>query len=308
MNIIISSLSEIKKIGTSTDLDSAKLFISKSILETDRSKMLLNIFLNGNGGTYPLIASQSSSLEKNDYYGYFLNSRVNIEDGTYTFSIDTLSLDGFVILGNEKLIDEHDPIYIIGRQINPVKTQILAQDFKSQQFTFYIKKKYDGISFLDSSKRIYVDYIPVDRNDLILEDGSTIEFLSDEIKEKIEIQPPHGQEGEWLALKWDLPYPATKMAGSVRFALSVIDSSNDARAYTWQTLPSSFTVSKNIGLRNNIVLTPEEESQLQGLIDEVDSLRQDVDAIDAYLGEQTDTDPGNDEEIVWGGGGAPIGG
>jgi len=41
MNIIISSLSEIKKTGTSADLDSAKLFIAKSI--ENSASLLMNI-------------------------------------------------------------------------------------------------------------------------------------------------------------------------------------------------------------------------------------------------------------------------
>jgi hypothetical protein len=143
----------------------------------------------------------------------------------------------------------------------------------------------------------------VDPNDL--PEGK--EFISDPaIVITEDIIPPNGQEGEWIMLKWNLPYLATKMAGTVRFAVSVIDHYGDERSYTWQTFPSSFNVSQNIGLRTGLTLTPADESILGELVDNMQTLQTDVDAIEMYLGEQTDEDPANDKEILIIGGGAPI--
>jgi hypothetical protein len=119
MNIVISSLDEIKITGTSSDLDSAKLFIAKSI--DDKTSLLSNILLEGNG-FYPLIAVPSTALAKNDFEGYRLTSRINIPNGTYTFRIGALSIESFVVESNETLIDEHEPVYVIGRKINPITT------------------------------------------------------------------------------------------------------------------------------------------------------------------------------------------
>ena len=301
MNIVISSLTDMKVTGLNTgskDLDSAKLFVSKTITDN------IDLTLEGANGTYPLIKTLSNPLEKAEYLGYKLYSRVNVPDGAY--SVIATGVDAEVTLeleGNNALTDEHDAVLIIGRNINPISTQILAQDINSQQFTFYIKKKYDGVSFIDETKRIFFDYIPVDPNDL--PEGK--EFISDPaIVITEDIIPPNGQEGEWIMLKWNLPYLATKMAGTVRFAVSVIDHYGDERSYTWQTFPSSFIISQNIGLRTGLTLTPTDESILDELVDNVQTLQTDVDAIEMYLGEQTDEDPANDKEILLIGGGAPI--
>ena len=120
---------------------------------------------------------------------------------------------------------------------------------------------------------------------------------SDKITNITELtESPNGQEGEWLLLRWDVPYDATKLAGTVRFALSVLAKDGDARTYTWQTLPSSFTVSANIGLRSsNIYIPPQEEA----------TIVQRVNDIETFIGFQSDDDPSNDNEIIISGGGAP---
>jgi hypothetical protein len=98
MNIVISSLTDMKVTGLagSKDLDSAKLFVAKTITDN------VDITLEGNGGSYPLIKTLSSLLEKAEYLGYRLYSRVNIPDGTY--SIVATNIDATASLeleGNE---------------------------------------------------------------------------------------------------------------------------------------------------------------------------------------------------------------
>lgn len=306
MNIVISSLNDMKLTGLQTgshDLDSAKLFIAKSIAED------IDITLTKSGETYPLIKTISSSLEKNDYLGYKLSSRVRVPDGVYTVNASNVTATAVLeLVENQKLTDEDDAILIIGRNINPVTTQILAQDINSQQLTFYIKKKYDGISFLTAEedperKQVFFDYIPVDEADL--PEGSA--FLSERAEVISEnVIPPNGQEGEWIVLKWNLSYLVTKKAGTVKFAVSVIDYLGDERSYTWQTKPSTFVISENIGLRKGITLTPAEESIFTELVKDVRTLKSDVNAIEDFLGEQTDDDSTNDQEILFVGGGAPI--
>ena len=307
MNIVISSLNSIKLTGLQTgsqDLDSAKLFIAKTI-----SEEAIDITLKKGTETYPLIKTLSPALEKNDYLGYKLSSRIHVPDGMYTISATNISATATVeLINNQELVDEDDAILVIGRNINPVMTQVVAQDINSQQLTFYIKRKYDGISFLtteeaEEHKEVYFDYIPVDPADL--PDGKA--FLSDRaIVISEDIIPPNGQEGEWIMLKWNLSSIATKTAGVVKFAISVTDQFGDERSYTWQTLPSSFTVYPNLGFRTGITITPAEESVFTELVNNVRVLKDDVNAIEEFLGDQTDTDPDNDEEILFVGGGAPV--
>jgi hypothetical protein len=133
MNIIISSPENIKTTGISTDLDSAKLFISKT-LNADQ----INISLTNGVSTYPLIKRSSIGLEKTEYRGFLLSTVATIEPGTYTVLIEfsetnnTRELQNFVITDSQGLIDEHEPILVIGRNINAITTTILAQDVNSQ--------------------------------------------------------------------------------------------------------------------------------------------------------------------------------
>lgn len=308
MNIIVSSLSDIKKTGVSSDLDSAKLFISKKIENEELNSLLSNIRLENNG-IYFLQAVSSVALEKNDYLGYRLYSKVAIPNGSYSFKIGNLVFENFEILGNEELIDQHDPIYVIDRRINPITTTIVAQDANSQQITFYINKKYDGVSFIDDSKIVYADYIPLDLNERKQsgEISPEVNFFSDKLEVVYEsIEPPVGRVGEWIMLKWNLPYAVTKLAGIIHFAISIVDKSGDTRTYTWQTLPSSFTISANLAQRGDTVLTPEDTSKLTELVEQVNVLQTDVDNLETFLGNQSDNEPENDAEVVIGGGGAPV--
>lgn len=309
MNIIISSLSEIKKTGVSQDLDSAKLFISKTLSNSEKDRLLSEIKLEGNG-TYFLTAISTPTLDKNDYFGYFLTSDTFIPNGTYTFIIGELKIDSFEVLSNEELIDQHNPIYIIDRKINPITTTIVAQDVNSQQLTFYINKKYDGISFIDNSKTIYADYIPLNLQDLIAKGviPSETTFLSDKVNiVSDDVQTPDKQNREWIMLQWNLPPLATQLSGSVKFAISVVDSSGDNTAYVWQTLPSAFTVSANLAKRSEIIISsPEDQPVLSELANQVNALQQDVDNLEVFLGNQSDDISDNDQEIIISGGGAPI--
>lgn len=316
MNIIITSLSAdkiaITGLTTATvDIDSTKLFIQNDV--DNQSDILIQ--LQNESSNYPLAKVAVAELDKNEYKGYRLVSDINIPNGVYSIQVLSgsliITLDSQITLENQQyLADEEEPVYVIGRKINPIKTEVVAQDVGSQCFTFYIRKKYDGISFLDDTKKIYVDYIPVNKEDLIVvtEDGEeySVNFLSDHITEIYPILPPHGREGEWLALKWHLPYKATKTAGVVKIAISVIDVSGDARTYTWQTAPGSFKVSPNLGFRKEIVLTPEEESVLTTLVENVSVLQEDVSSIESALGHQTDGDSSNNEDIFFSGGNAEV--
>jgi hypothetical protein len=77
-----------------------------------------------------------------------------------------------------------------------------------------MKKKYDGISFVDESKAIYIDYIPVDKSAL----PENANFLSDKAIVITEnVLPPNGQENEWILIQWNLPPQATAEAGTVKF-------------------------------------------------------------------------------------------
>lgn len=302
MNIIISSLDEngIKITGTSAiDIDNARLFVLK---ELNITPTRLDFFTEDK--TFVITPVPSEALIKNLYDGYYLSAKSAMPLGDYSIRIyyntparttKTLLYANTIEIGND-LEDEHSAIIINDRTINPVTTIMVAGDRNSQQLRFYIKKCYDGVSFLDESKRIFVDYVPVDQS--LLTDGK--KFLSSQITTILDDPEPDGQNGDWLLLKWTVPAAALSKAGFVKFAISVLG--ND---YVWQTKPSSFTITEGIGLRENGGLTPEEYSQLTELIEEVDVLQQDVAALEEALGNQTDDDEANDEEILITGGVAP---
>lgn len=305
MNIIIESLNSIRLTGTSTDLDSAKLFVHKSI---DNAEQIIISLIDASQQEYVLDKTLFKELEKTYYLGYQLTPTCNIPAGTYSIkaSRDNLNLllPEVRISETNALIDEHEPTRITGRKIGPVDTKIIAQDLNSQQLTFYIKQKYDGVSFVDDSKKVMFDYIPLDPQDLIdaTPDGApTLSFLSSEaIVIKDNVIPPKGQTGEWMLLKWNLPYYATKKAGVVKFAISVIDKQNEYR-YLWQTESSSFTVQPNLAFRSGAIVPPPEDVVIP---EELEDLTERVNDLEAFLGYQTDDNAANDMPIILGGGSA----
>lgn len=300
MNIIIESLNNIRTTGKGTDIDSIKLFVANSYI-TSVSQILAQG--KSDSKTYVLTIMPDAGLDKTNYKGYRLIPVTAIPtDQTYRLFVEEVDLgkDFTFTDAAGHLSDEHTPAYVIGRQISAINTEILAQDANSQQLTFYMRKKYDGVSFITPDKRILFDYIPVDPKDLedAAVEGLVPNFLSDEAIVITEgVIPPDQQQGEWIMLKWNLPYQATKTAGIVKFAISVVAKSGDERTYTWQTEPSSFSVLENLAPRLGIVLTSENKDPLTQLTNRVEN-------IETFLGNNTDDDPINDQELVIGGGNA----
>lgn len=308
MNIVVMSLDNIKLTNFDPnafyDLDEIRLFISNDFSTEKPSVSLVN--------SHEFIVEEDLSIAKNSFKGYRLWAKQTIPEGAYSFIINTeegQSETDLINLKEKQLLeDEHEVILIKDRKISPVTTTIVAGDLNSQQLTFYIKRKYDGISFLDESKKIYFDYIPINKEDRTLIDETTGEKIelpfvsSDDVIVAFMEEPPIGQEGEWMAVKWNLPASATNTRGSVKFAMSVIE---DGKKYVWQTLPSSFVVSEGIGPRfvstpiNGTFITTEE------LFNSINNVENRVDEVEELLGYQADDNIDNDVEVIIGGGGAP---
>lgn len=313
MNIIISSLNVdgIKITGnTGSDINFIKVFVSKELsIIPKRIDVSRNTNLDSSGLastiTYPIALIRTEGFDKDDYFAYILTAKTSIPLSTYVInfvyasSLEQIEQEEFVKVGEQEisnlLEDEHEPIFINGRQINPVTTPIVAGDVKSQQLSFYIKKCYDGVSFLDESKQIYIDYIPVD-----FTPTEDCHFKSDPINEILDDPDPASQMGDWLLLKWNVPAEAMKKAGSVRFGLAVLNKTvedNKTIDYCWQTFPSSFSVSPNIGLRGFPVAPEESVSAYSEISNRVTD-------VESFLGYQTDDESNNDKEVVVGGGNA----
>jgi hypothetical protein len=280
------------------DIDALKLFVSKQITND------VAITIEKNAHRFNLTKIRETGFDKNEFTAYRLISEFPVS-GDYSLYVDNTDVGTITLSDGSHLIDEHSPVLVNGRRIGPVTTEIIAQDVYSQQITFLMKKKYDGISFIDeaSYKRLYVDFIPVDKELLKITDETgkiiTIPFLSDRIEfaNITTTLAPAGQSGEWVLIKWDLPYAATKDAGTIPFSLSVIDTDSD-HPYIWQTFSSSFTVSPSLGIRQGI--------NVPALIIPEGILEERVAAIEETLGYQTDMALENDRDILFSGGGAPI--
>lgn len=312
MNIIISSLTseDVRIVGNgSYDIDYLKVFISKTLEITPASLELAYTTIESDMAKtykYSLKLIKAPHYDKDNYYAYQVNSICSIPEYAYniTFKYITQEQEQNLLFSEtltvfNALEDEHEPVMIIGRNINPVTTTIVAGDVNSQQIRFYIKKCYDGVSFLDESKEIYVDYIPV--NFTPPENAPDLEFYSSKITE-ISDADPESEEGDWILLKWRVPPDAMAAAGSVTYGISVL--SNTDKSYVWQTVPSTFTVLRNIGLRGIPVESSEEATKLSELLSNIDSLQEDVDNLNELVGNQADEDIYNDEEIIFIGGGA----
>lgn len=341
MNIIVSSLNSTDVRLTNYDsnmvydINTVKIFIAKNLGATPLS---LNLFRQKDEDAalivnplYSLSIIQNTTFDKNNYYGYVLTTDTSIPSASYQvtliFDEAEVVLESPINFAND-LEDEHDPFVINERTITVgKKTVIIAEDCLSQQIEFLIKEKYDGVSFLDDSKQIYIDYIPVDFKPFIDDQGNEINFLSSEIKEK----EPIIRNGEnWLNLKWNVPYDFSKTAGVVKFALTVLGV--DGMSYVWQTSPAQIKIQPNLGRRPVIPVSSVQESTLLAEtlervnnleefatnVDNVSSINTDQGTItyttrdEKGISEQTISildlaiEGTDEEEIVVGGGGAPV--
>lgn len=310
MNIVILSLNDIRLVGAqeSNDLDAIRAFISKDIT-TDVKLVLIGETAND---VYPLVKVKYPGFEKQAFYGYKVSSRFTIPEGVYSVAIlgqgmtrDTAP--SFYLAESNRLEDEHTPIYIEDRKIGAIAQTVVAGDVNSQQFTFYMKRQYDGINFFDttaSGKYICVDYIPADGSTPTGEEDPpqpSTDFWTDVIQndaangiiyiEEIET-PADAPEGEaWMSVKWN-PHPRALAAeGNVRFAVSVVSTDIDKISYVWQTLPSTFTVQRGLGKRTG---TPIAVASALEFAD----LQEQVAAIAEFFGNQIDDNEANDEEVI----------
>lgn len=172
------------------------------------------------------------------------------------------------------LEDEHNYLQIIHRDIQIIDNQIMlvAEDSMSQQIRFKMKKHYDGISFIDKTKKIYIDYIPpnweadvkpnlirqaIDADQQEYADAiSKINFIHSSLTyEEFLESDSDPDKSDYIYLIWNVPYLATIQAGILTFAISVINDvisidSPQRITYLWQTLPAQLTVQPNIGKRS----------------------------------------------------------
>lgn len=306
MNIIVSSNKEIKIVDNSvTDINKAKLFIANDLI-SNVENVKVSLKLSTIISTYDnqdlnytlfflITATHSAKLDKQNYRGFVLSCQTAIpsmENGySAVLKIDNNDIGTVNSLNlNNILEDDSSVVLITDRTIAPITTAMVAEDRNSQQITFQIKEMYDGVSFLDD-KKIFVDYIPVDK-ELLEKDGDLRPFLSREITEKI----PIILDGEnWIRLKWNVPWQAMKQQGVVKFSIAVVD---EKRNYIWQTFASSFTVFPNLGMRPPVEFSSSDEaSQFSNLITEVDNLK-------TLLGNQSNLDTSDDEEVLFNAGGA----
>lgn len=271
MNIIISSLGTdgVRFVNydssSSYDINKIKVFISKALelipeaLELYYNDPSIDDAIESNP-THALPLALNSAFEKPNYYCYDIHSDFAIIQQSYTASLKFN--DGYHVAMPQNvqvfngLEDEHGAIVINDRTIGKIPTVLVAEDYASAQITFLIKERYDGVSFLDENKKIYIDYIPVGfkpfQDDL--DPNNIINFLSDEIIEKNVVMM---DGAPWIKLHWNVPSTATKTAGTVKLALSVISITEPM--YVWQTLPTTMTISPNLGLRPIVPVIPDEE-------------------------------------------------
>lgn len=303
MNIIISSLNAAPKTSetTAASLHNTKVYIAETLVEVLANETLM---LSSADQTYPCSLVADSSLDKDSLQlkGYTLRSLEGcIPAGTYTCTI--ASVPSIEITFTEGLVDEHAPIYIRDRSIAPITTSIVAGDRYSQQFVFYIQRCYDGVSFLDDSKLVCVDYIPLDESLLIDKDGNKISYLTTVAKVE-DVNPEPDENGrDWIKLIWNVPSAAMAQAGVIKFAISVlgiVTRNNTETLYIWQTSPASFTVLPSLGPRPGVPVSATEElGVLDVLQQQINDLELDVRALESM---DYDGDPDNGEYVLGGGG------
>lgn len=255
MNIVIKAGS------ASLTQFSSNLSYSLEDIKVYSDKEITSVKLIADNLPYPCTATNTQTT-LGDFTLYTLNATIAENNYIISFTIDgaTVSLSTAIHLrqafNNNDLQDEHTALLVIDRtiQIVPNQVTLVAEDVLSQQIRFKIRKRYDNISFLDSSKYAYIDYIPANW-EIVKEELA--EVATEEQKEilqdlsfihstvSIEENPV---DTDYSYIRWDVPYLATCKAGTLTIALSIATKNAD---YLWQTIPAHLTVQPNIGLRKN---------------------------------------------------------
>lgn len=200
----------------------------------------------------PLVLS--SDRTSPNYYDYSCITSPRII--AYPYSLSIIWSDGTksnvvdnIYIANSRVNDNSMAIFINDNRIIATANQniLVKDDSLSQIMRFSIDEYYDGMSFLDSTKEIYVDYIPVDFDAAV--EGK--DFLSDKVFKR---EPDPCNPGRVL-LYWLVPSRVTQEAGEVIYALSII---NQEQNYVWQTLTSKLSVLPNIGNRPDNPVIPDD--------------------------------------------------
>ena len=338
MNIIVSQDKAIRltqySSQSSYDLDKLQIYVAKPLFNSDG--FILHL-VEGRNVYYFYCSLRGEVINYYIYKIYFLRD-VSLSGGSYQIKLElddkTLVVPELInfndmqyvgqapavmtmamrsVAAVSEITDAHKPIEIIDRSIKlPATDQIslMAEDNVSQCITFRMPKFYDKVDF--TKKKIYLDFIDLKpaaefstplRNMLLYQPGD--EALVEETIDDI----------EYINVKWIVPYAATKVAGGLKIALSVVGDVNDGvDYYIWQTEPATLTIKPNLYKRTDAaidispMLNPiaDLEAQVTVLDHEVDTLETDVQTIkdsDIY---NLDENPG-DQTIILGGGGAPTG-
>lgn len=253
--------------------------------------------------TISLKQDESLTLEK--YFGFVLKAAEALPAKLYTCTLITEDKEypvGEFSFTNSSMTDQHNVLMIRDKTITVVNKEVMlvAEDHLSQEVTFLIKEKYDGISFLDDTKKIYVDYIPVGYKPA---EGDPAFFSDDQITRS---HAPKTDDGDnWIYLKWRVPNTATHKAGKLSFALAVIGTD-----YVWQTQPAILTVYPNIGLRGTddpLVPSPSDpDIALTELEERIATIEENYVSVTGAGNEYGLVSSANDEddEILLGGGSA----
>lgn len=331
MNVIISQDKSVRftqESSSAYNLQEIQFYISKQIIVEDiilqlqslRSVypfVLVQVGDSVNYDIYQVYFTQVVNLSAKDYNLVLVLNTEAIDLGTHSLQAIRMSapvmrfMNAATLAEVEETIaitDAHEPIEIIDRDIMIAgnKNVIVAEDNISQEIRFRITKTYDGVDL--STKSFYLDYLVTE-----IEYEQKVAKLYNELL-KAEEDPT---DASYLILSLVVPYRMTKTAGSLPFAISVVDATVvDGNQYIWQTKPSSLTIQKNLFKRNGVPVQNPEQTDYEEIVSQIDALEQTVDeyaeATDAKIAAIENSDiysideNTTDEEVIFGGGGAPI--
>lgn len=318
MNIIISSptsykLTEVPNEITNkppSSMENTKIYIINDLVATQGENLeeiitesINATFTNTTSSlTYECLFIYTPELDKTTLMlrGYSIKAKEScIPAGTYncTFTLGSSTINLENIKFTSGLVDEHAPVYVRNRRIGEITTPIIAGDKRSQQIVFYIQKCYDGISFLDNSKQVWVKYIP------LLQTGS--EQIHSCKAEIYDIYPDPDLDGiDWVKVVWNVPDEVMNADGEIRFAIVITNKLGGGETtyeYIWQTFPSTLTIYEGLGAFPELPIEEEDmDSVATILTNKIIELESDV----ARL-ESMDLDNNSEnEEFILGGGGA----
>lgn len=153
-------------------------------------------------------------------------------------------------------VSDSDPHFVINpitREIepsNPIKNKLIQYDHNSERFTFEIPKYIEG-NDMTTCNTIQVHFLNISKNGQLTNGGV---YIADDMMVEVQVDPLSGTSEEKIVFSWLISEEATRLGGSLNFAIRFAKVTGEVVEYDWHTeIFTSILISKGLSNAPSIV-------------------------------------------------------